>query len=111
MFKGKIQYIKRIATYVKSIKNNKLDYEIAQHEIFELIDVEMMKRYIHERRLHEINTILSKLSPFEKVKNQLLYLRKVGRLLRKLGFRNEYLKALHEYYLIKAIEKGLKYDT
>lgn len=96
---------------LKSIKNNKLDYEIAKHEIFELIDVEMMKRYIHERRLHEINTILSKLSPFEKVKNQLLYLRKVGRLLRMLGFRNEYLKALHEYYLIKAIEKGLKYDT
>jgi len=44
------------------------------------------------------------------LKNQLLYIPKIGGLLRRLGFKNEFLKALYEYYVIKAIEKGLKYE-
>ena len=95
---------------LESVKSNKLDYEIARKSNLEPIDVEIMKQYIDETRIVEINKILSNFSIFEKVKNQLLYIRKVGGLLRLFGFKNEFLNALHEYYIIKAIEKGLKND-
>ena len=95
---------------LESVKSNKLDYEIARKSNLEPIDVEIMKQYINETRIVEINKILSNFSIFEKVKNQLLYMRKVGGLLRLFGFKNEFLNALHEYYIIKAIEKGLKND-
>ena len=93
---------------LKSIKSNKLDYEISQHAKLEKIDIELMGEYVNEKRLNEINKILSSPTPFEKIKNQLLYVPKIGGVLRRLGFKNEYLKALREYYVIKSIEKGLK---
>jgi hypothetical protein len=96
---------------LKSTKGNKLDYEIAQHAKLEEIDIELMGEYIDERRLNEINKILSSLTSFEKIKNQLLYVRKVGGVLRRLGFKNNFLNALYEYYVIKAIEKGLKSES
>ena len=96
---------------LKCVKSNKLDYEIAKKADFEPIDIESLKQYIDEKGMIEINKILSNTSLFEKVKNQLLYVPKVGGLLRRLGFKNEFLKALYEYYVIKAIEKGLKYET
>ena len=43
--------------------------------------------------------------------NQLLNIPKIGGLLVRLGFKNKLLKALDEYYVIKAIEKGLKYES
>ena len=92
----------------KSTKDNKLNYETAQHAKLEKIDIELMGEYVNEGRLNEINKILSSLTPFEKIKNQLLYVPKIGGVLRRLGFKNEYLKALYEYYVIKSIEKGLK---
>ena len=95
---------------LESVKSNKLDYEIAKKASFEPVDVELMQRYILKKRLEEINKLLSNLSGFEAIKNQLLYIPKVGGVLRRLGFKNEFLKALHEYYVIKAIEKGLKYE-
>jgi hypothetical protein len=70
-----------------------------------------MKEYFDEKRIKEINNILANLSPFNKVINQLLYVRKVGGLLRKIGFKNEYMKALNEYYVLKAMEKGLKDES
>ena len=96
---------------LKSVKSNKLDYEIGQNANLEKIDINLMKNYIDEKRLIELNKILSGMSIFERIKNQLLYVRKVGGVLRLLGFKNEFLNALHEYYVIKAIEKGLKYDS
>lgn len=96
---------------LESVKSNKLDYEIAKKASFEPVDVELMQRYISNERLQEINRLLSNLSSFEAIKNQLLYIPKVGGVLRRLGFKNEFLKALHEYYVIKAIEKGLKHES
>ncbi len=93
---------------LKSVKNNSLDYEIGIHADFEVIDVDLMKEYIDENRMNEINKLLSNTTLFEKIKNQLLYIRKVGGALRLLGFKNNFLNALHEYYVIKAIENGLK---
>jgi len=93
---------------LKSTKGNKLDYETAQRAKLEKIDIELMGEYVNEGRLNEINKMLSSLTPFEKIKNQLLYVPKIGGVLRRLGFKNEYLKALYEYYVIKSIEKGLK---
>lgn len=96
---------------LKSVKSNKLDYEIAQNAKLELLDIDVMKKYIDKNRLEEINEILSNLTVVEKVKNQLLYIPKVGGVMRRLGFKNRYLNALHEYYVIKAIEKGLKHES
>lgn len=96
---------------LKSVKSNKLDYEIAKNVDFELIDINIMKKHIKQSRLIEINNILSNLSIFETIKNQLLYIPKVGGVLRRLGFKNKFLNALYGYYLIKAIEKGLKYES
>ena len=96
---------------LKSVKSNKLDYEVAKNAKLEKIDIELMKKYVDEVRLIEINKILSSLSIVEKIKNQLLYIRKVGGLLRLFGFKNEFLDALYEYYVIKTIEKGLKNES
>ena len=96
---------------LKSVKSNKLDYEIAKNVDFELIDINIMKKHIKQSRLIEINNILSNLSIFETIKNQLLYIPKAGGVLRRLGFKNEFLNALYGYYVIKAIEKGLKYES
>ena len=46
-------------------------------------------------------------STFEIIKNQFLAIPKVGGALRLLGFKNRFLKALYEYYVIKSIEKSL----
>lgn len=91
-----------------SVKNNKLDYEIARNAKLVPLDVSILKKYIKESRLIEINSILSNLTLFEKTKNQLLDIPKVGGVMRRLGFKNRYLNALHEYYVLKAIEKGVK---
>lgn len=96
---------------LESVKSNKLDYEIAKKASFEPVDVELMQSYISKERLEEINTLLETPSSFGAIKNQLLYMPKVGGVLRRLGFKNEFLKALHEYYVIKAIEKGLKHES
>jgi len=96
---------------LKSTKSNKLDYEIGQNGKLEDIDIELMKDYIDEKRLLDINKIISHITLYEKIKNQILYIRKVGKVLKLLGFKNEFLNALHEYYVIKSIEKGLKYDS
>jgi len=94
---------------LKSVKSNKLDYEIAKNAKLEKIDIDVMKKYICKKRLIEINKILSKISFYEKIKNQLLYIPKVSGILRRLGFKNKYLEVLNNYYIIKSIEKSLKY--
>ena len=96
---------------LKSTKSNKLDYEIAQHAKLEKIDVEIMKNYIDVKRLLEINKTLSSITAFEKIRNLLLYTPKIGGALKRLGFKHKYLKALYDYYVIKAIEKGLKNES
>jgi hypothetical protein len=89
-------------------KSNKLDYEIAKNAIFEQIDINAIGNYINESRLIKINHNLTDLGKFERVKNEVLFIPKLGGLCRKVGLKNEYLKALYEYYVIKAIEKSIK---
>ena len=96
---------------LKSDKRNRLDYDISKSVQIEKIDIELMKKYINEKRLIEINKLLSRISIYENLKNELLYIPKIGGLLRKLGLKNNYLIALSNYYVIKAIEKGLKYES
>ena len=55
--------------------------------------------------------MLSNLGFLESLKNELLNIPKVGGAMRRFGFKNEFLKALHEYYVLKTIEKGLKYGS
>jgi len=95
---------------LQSIKSNKLNYEIGKNSKLEKIDVDLMKNYIDRKRLVKINKILSNISIFEEIKNYFLFIRKVGGVLRLLGLKNEFLRALNEYYIIKSIEKGLKYE-
>ncbi|HOJ63169.1 MAG TPA: hypothetical protein PLE45_02000 [Spirochaetota bacterium] len=92
-------------------KSNRLDYETARNYIFEPLSIKLLKNYISTKRINEINNILNKKkSFFNTIKNEILFIPKVGGILRRLGFKNEYLTALYEYYTIKAIEKGLKYE-
>ena len=77
---------------------------------FEPIDVETMKRYISEDRLQKINNLIESSSFYENIKNHLLNIPKVGGILRRVGIKNNFMQALNEYYVIKAIEKGLKYE-
>ncbi len=91
-----------------SIKTNALDFEIARKAKLPLIDIDTMKVHINEKRLSEINTILGHVSTYDLIKDYFLNIPKVGGLLRIIGFKNRYLEALYEYYVIKAIEKGLK---
>lgn len=93
---------------LKSSKINKLDYEISKNANLDLIDVKLMSKYIDVKRLEKINRILTKINIFERTLIKFLDINKVSGLLKRLGFRNEYLKSLHEYYVIKAVEKGLK---
>ena len=96
---------------LKSIKNNHLNCEVAKKTNFKPIEEDLLKEYISKDRLVEINNNLEKLNRYEVIKNYFLYLPKIGGLLRKKKKKNEFLKALHEYYVIKAIEKGLRYES
>lgn len=93
---------------LKSVLRNKLDYEIGRNSKLDPIDLNLMNSYIETERLHSINKILTNMPISEHVKNLLLDVPKIGRVLNKVGFRNDFLKSLHEYYVIKAIEKALK---
>ena len=94
--------------HLKVIKSNHLNYEITKKSILEPINIEIMKKYVNEDRLVQINNILSQISKYEAIKYQLLSIPKIGGFLRKLGLKKDYLIALYEYYVIKAIERGLK---
>jgi hypothetical protein len=96
---------------LKSAKINRLDYDVSKNANLEPLDVELLSKFIEKKRLIEINRYLENTSVYEDLKNELLYVPKIGGLLRGLGFKNEYLKALYEYYVVKAIEKGLKYES
>ncbi|MBD3807804.1 MAG: hypothetical protein IE880_03705, partial [Epsilonproteobacteria bacterium] len=96
---------------LQSFKSNRLDYETAKHANFEPLDSELLSKHINKERILEINKLLSNLGFLESLKNELLNIPKVGGVMRRLGFKNEFLKALHEYYVLKAIEKGLKYGS
>ena len=96
---------------LKSVKSNMLNYEITQSNYLEPIDTKMMKRFIKVEKIIEINTLLAKLTFFESLKNQLLVTPKIGGILRRLGFKSDYLKALYEYYIVKTIEMGLKHGN
>ena len=96
---------------LKSDKSNMLNYEIARSDYLEPIDTKMMKMFIKVEKLIEINTLLDKLTFFESLKNQLLVIPKIGGILRMLGFKSNYLKTLNEYYIVKAIEMGLKHGN
>lgn len=94
---------------LKSSKQNKLDYEIARKSNIEPLNISLLADYVNQNRLIEINNILFNKSSFQYIKNELLFIPKVGSMLRRLGLKNDFLIALNEYYVLKAVEKGLKY--
>ena len=83
--------------HLVSVKSNKLDYTVAQNACLEPIDIVKMKKYIDEIRLMEINGMLSGMSLYEKIKDKLLYMPKLGYALKLLGVKNEFLRALYDY--------------
>lgn len=96
---------------LRSNRSNSLDYEIAKNTYFEMIDISLMKKYIKEDELVAINSKLKKFSVFDKFKNKFLLVPKIGWALKRLGFENVNLKYLCEYYIIKDIEKSIKYES
>lgn len=96
---------------LRSTKSNSLDYDIARKTSFEPIDEEIMQKYIAKEKLEKVNKSLKSISAFEVILNKILNIPKVGGLLRRLGYKNNLLVSLNEYYVIKAIEKGLKHES
>lgn len=90
-----------------SNKSNNLDFDIAKNAGFEPININLMEKYIDRDKLLEINSIIKKQTSIDQMKNDLLKIRKIGGGLKRLGLKNSYLNALYEYYVVKAIEKGL----
>lgn len=41
------------------------------------------------------------------MKNKLLTMPKIGRLLCRIGFKNNYLNSIYDYYVIKTIERSI----
>ncbi len=95
---------------LNSISSNKLDYEVAKKTKFEPLDVSVLSLYVTEDKLININKLITKGSVLETIKNELLYIPKVSRVLRIFGFKNNVLKAIYEYYVLKTLEKALKYE-
>ena len=94
---------------LKSKKSNKLDYKIGLASNFEKIDVSLTKPYFKFERLEEINNLIATQPKLvERLKNELLYVPKVGGLLRRIGCSNKRLRAQYDYKVIKAFEIGLK---
>lgn len=93
---------------LRSVKKNKLDYIMAKKAHFEPIDAEKMSAYFDKRRIRNINRILSERSFFEKIRDELCYLPKIGELMQSLRLNNVLRRAMYDYYVIKAIEKSLK---
>lgn len=93
--------------HLSSVKSNKLDYDVAKKATFEPIDVSVMEKYVQAKRLTQINRQLAFISWGERVRDQLLYMPKVGHILKLMGVKNTFLRALYDYYVVKAIEKGI----
>jgi hypothetical protein len=88
-----------------------LDYYIAREKIFDPIKKEVIGHLVKPSKIAEINNLLNNKYNFNKFIAWCLHVPKLGGLLKRLGFKNKYLKALHEYYILKAIEKAISYDT
>ncbi len=106
-------FFKRVGLYLEDMgleseKSNNLNYEIMKKTTLVPIDIEIMQTYIDKSRLVRINNALIRFLAIEIYKNQFLSISKVGGVLRRLGFSNNTLRLLNEYYVVKAIEKGLK---
>lgn len=96
---------------LKSDKSNFLDYEIAKKSHLEPINFNLMEKYISKERLLEINLKLKRISWVEDFFNKLLQTGKIGWILNKIGFKNNYLEVINEYYIIKTIEKSIQYES
>lgn len=96
---------------LKSYKSNKLNFEIARKNQVDPINIELMSRFIQSTRIKEINKILSDQGHFNKLKDELLFVPVLGGILKRLGFKNDFLVALNEYYIIKSIENGLTHES
>lgn len=91
--------------YVSKIVN--LDYAIALKTSFTPLNIKKLEFIYDEKRLHQINKILSGSTKNRSKLYHLFYIPKVGGLLRLLGFKDKLSAALKEYYVLKAIEMGI----
>ena len=88
-------------------KSNNLDYIMMMKNDFENLDIEKLSKYVNSDQLKHINKTINNKKEKISIKNQLLSIPKIGGGLRLLGFSNTHLDALHEYIILKAIEKAL----
>jgi hypothetical protein len=93
---------------IVSNKSNNLDFNIAKNSNFEPINIDLIGKYIDKKKLFEINSRLNRQTELDKIKNILLNIPKIGGALRRIGVKNDYLNSVHEYYVIKSIEKAFR---
>jgi len=95
---------------LKSNRNNSLIASIMEDVEFEDLNIEILGKYFNIERLKEINYLLKEKPNHKSIKNRLLGVPKVGGVLRLIGLNNPNIKAIHEYYIYKSIEKGLSIE-
>lgn len=98
--------------------SNSLDYQNYVNNDYESLDTQVMNDLFKESYLQKINLFMSKQEPpsiiediCNKVTRPLMGIRYIGYGLRCLGIRDpKYnMSKLYAYYVIKAVESGLKY--
>lgn len=98
---------------LKVRKDSQLDYVVAKKYIekykFEPLDLKLLKTFFDEERIIQINDTLNNITLFTEVINKLMNIRKIGGVLRRIGVQNKFIRALYDYFVLKAIEKVLKY--
>ncbi len=93
---------------LKSKKDNRLNFDIARKEEFEKLNVSLLQDIIDYKALKNINREIVEKKSIKYFINSLLYVPKIGGVLRRLNIKNSFLSSLYEYYVAKAIEKGLE---
>ncbi len=89
-------------------KRNDLDFTIAKKHSFSPVDSEVFNGLVRKDKIENINSSLQNFSSRHEIKQVLLKTPIVGKLCRKMGLKNDFLKALYGYYVLKPIEMSLK---
>ena len=72
---------------LKFNKRNKIDEMVAKKSSFAMLDIDILSKYIYQKRLIKINKLLRNYNFIDRVVDEILNIPKVGGVLRKIGFK------------------------
>lgn len=109
-------FFKKIGLDIESKKlkfksENSLDSNIAKIANLEVLDTKILEPYVDPKHLIHINNVLIKWKNYYYYKNVLFKYSLFQFIFRKLSIKNEYKTYLNEYFVIKVLERSLKYGN